>query len=236
MDKQQREYIHHLMLQYSDAMVRLTYRRVGDWHLAEDLVQETFLTACCKSERVCGHKKPVAWLFETLNNLTLRESRRFYHMRRMTMKRRLFSLFLMLIMMFSVGMTASAVYRPEIGMPTINGTRSSAYLDGYSVGIEARGNGKIAVAMTVEARSKMEKLGVHEVEIEQKVNGNWRYYDSQYGAEHPEFYDYNTWDYVGTTYFQGTPGVSYRVTLTVYARNSKGSDTGYNTSYTVVCR
>lgn len=56
MDKQQREYIHHLMLQYSDAMVRLTYRRVGDWHLAEDLVQETFLTACCKSERVCGHK------------------------------------------------------------------------------------------------------------------------------------------------------------------------------------
>ena len=80
MDKQQREYIHHLMLQYSDAMVRLTYRRVGDWHLAEDLVQETFLTACCKSERVCGHKKPVAWLFETLNNLTLRESRRFYHM------------------------------------------------------------------------------------------------------------------------------------------------------------
>lgn len=79
MDKQQREYIHHLMLQYSDAMVRLTYRRVGDWHLAEDLVQETFLTAYCKSERVCGHKKPVAWLFETLNNLTLRESRRFYH-------------------------------------------------------------------------------------------------------------------------------------------------------------
>lgn len=42
MDKQQRECIHHLMLQYSDAMVRLTYRRVGDWHLAEDLVQETF--------------------------------------------------------------------------------------------------------------------------------------------------------------------------------------------------
>ena len=70
MDKQQREYIHHLMLQYSDAMIRLTYRRIGDWHLAEDLVQETFLTACCKSERVCAHKKPVAWLFETLNNLT----------------------------------------------------------------------------------------------------------------------------------------------------------------------
>ena len=34
MDKQQREYIHHLMLQYSDAMIRLTYRRIGDWHLA----------------------------------------------------------------------------------------------------------------------------------------------------------------------------------------------------------
>lgn len=79
MDSRQREYIHQLMLQHSDMMVRLAYRRTGDWHLAEDLVQETFLTACCKAEQICEHIKPVAWLYETLNNLTLRESRRFYH-------------------------------------------------------------------------------------------------------------------------------------------------------------
>ena len=144
------------------------------------------------------------------------------------------SIMMMVAMLFSMNITAFAVDR--IGAPIAHAMRSSSYLDSYSVGIEARGNGTIAVTMTVDGKGKMEKIGVIEVEIEQKVNGNWRYYDSQYGAEHPEFYDYNTWDYVGTTYFQGTPGVSYRVTLTVYARNSKGSDTGYITSYTVVCR
>lgn len=152
----------------------------------------------------------------------------------MVMKRKIMSIMMMVAMLFSMNITAFAVDR--IGAPIAHAMRSSSYLDSYSVGIEARGNGTIAVTMTVDGKGKMEKIGVIEVEIEKKVNGNWRYYDSQYGAEHPEFYDYNTWDYVGTTYFQGTPGVSYRVTLTVYARNSKGSDTGYITSYTVVCR
>lgn len=49
----------------------------------------------------------------------------------------------------------------------------------------------------------------------------WRYYDSLFAAEHPEFYEYNSRDFVGTTYFQGTPGVSYRVTLTVYSSSSQ---------------
>ena len=92
------------------------------------------------------------------------------------------------------------------------------------------------MAMTVDGTGIMEKIGVREVEIEYKANGVWHYYESQFASEHPEFYEYNSRDFVGTTYFQGTPGVSYRVTLTVYARNSKGSDTGYITSYTVVCK
>lgn len=79
MNRQQREYIHHLMHKYSKTMVQLTYRRIGDWHLAEDLVQETFLIACCKPEQICGHAKPAGWLFETLNHLTMRETRRLYH-------------------------------------------------------------------------------------------------------------------------------------------------------------
>lgn len=149
------------------------------------------------------------------------------------MRRKIISIFVLLAMLLSMnipvfaadGSTPSPAYEP----------RSSAYLDRYSVGIEARGNGIIAVTMTVDGKGEMEKIGVLEVEIEQKVNGNWRYYDSLYSSEHPEFIDYNSWDYVGTTYFEGTPGVSYRVTLTVYARNSQGYDTGYITSYTVVC-
>ncbi|RHS31571.1 hypothetical protein DWV52_10595 [Ruminococcaceae bacterium AF10-16] len=55
MDNRQQEIIHSLMVRHATSMVRLTYRRVGDWHLAEDLVQETFLTACWKADQVCSH-------------------------------------------------------------------------------------------------------------------------------------------------------------------------------------
>lgn len=79
MDRLQNETIHSLMVRHSTLMVQLTYRRIGDWQLAEDLVQETFLTACCKADVVCSHDKPVAWLYKTLDNLTFRESRRRYH-------------------------------------------------------------------------------------------------------------------------------------------------------------
>lgn len=113
---------------------------------------------------------------------------------------------------------------------------ASNYLDGYSVGIEARGNGKIAVIMTVDGKGTMEKIGVSEVYIEEKANGSWKEYETQYAVEHPEFYAYKSQDYVGNAYFYGTPGMSYRVTLTVYAKNSNGFDTGYITSYSVVCQ
>lgn len=76
-DDQQIECIKALMKKHASAMVQLTYRRTCDWHLAEDLVQETFLTACCKSDKICNHEKPAAWLFETLNKLTMREMGKF---------------------------------------------------------------------------------------------------------------------------------------------------------------
>lgn len=146
------------------------------------------------------------------------------------MKKRAISLLTVITLLFSLTSTASAEGS------TWSVTRASQYLDGYSVGIEARGNGEIVLAMTVEGVGIMEKIGVREVYIEKKVNGGWQFHESLDAVEHPEFYDYNSRDYVGSTSFYGTAGISYRVTLTVYARNSRGSDTGYITSYTVVCK
>ena len=143
------------------------------------------------------------------------------------------------LVVFSLSTSAIAVEVPPDSPPQINellNNRSSAYLDGYSVAIEARGDGEIAVIMNVDGKGVMDKIGVREVEIDYKENGTWKYYDSVYAAEHPEFYDYDSRDFMGTTYFQGTPGVLYRVTLTVYAGNSTGHDTGYITSYAVTCK
>ncbi len=155
------------------------------------------------------------------------------------MKKRLISLVVMLaiISCTTVNALASSPFQESNpNMSVISIRRASAYLDGYSVGIEARGNGTIAVMMNVDGTGVMDKIGVREVEIDYKENGTWKYYDSLYAAEHPEFYDYDSRDFMGTTYFQGTPGVLYRVTLTVYAGNSTGHDTGYITSYAVTCK
>lgn len=147
------------------------------------------------------------------------------------MKKRTISLLTVIMMLLSLTTTTLAAEGK-----VMKNTRSSAYLDGYSVGIEARGDGEIAVIMTVDGKGTMDKIGVTEVYIEKKVNGVWKEHETQYAAEHPEFYMYDSQDYVGNAYFYGTPGVSYRVTLMVYARKGSGSDTGFITSYTVVCK
>ena len=69
------------------------------------------------------------------------------------MKRKIMSIMMMVAMLFSMNITAFAVDR--IGAPIAHAMRSSSYLDSYSVGIEARGNGTIAVTMTVDGKGNM---------------------------------------------------------------------------------
>ena len=77
----QKEIIGQLMRQHAPLMVQLTFRRTGDPQLAEELVQETFLTACKKADIVCSHEKPLAWLYQTLQYLTMKEINRACHRR-----------------------------------------------------------------------------------------------------------------------------------------------------------
>lgn len=81
MTPEQKEIIGQLMRQYAPLMVQLTFRRTGDPQLAEELVQETFLTACKKADIVCSHEKPLAWLYQTLQYLTMKEINRACHSR-----------------------------------------------------------------------------------------------------------------------------------------------------------
>ena len=77
----QKEMIGQLMRQYAPLMVQLTFRRTGDPQLSEELVQETFLTACKKADIICNHEKPLAWLYQTLQYLTMKEINRACHSR-----------------------------------------------------------------------------------------------------------------------------------------------------------
>lgn len=141
------------------------------------------------------------------------------------MKKRAISFLLAVVMLLTLTGTAFAV-----------APRASDYLDSYMVVLRAMGNGTMEVSMSVEGVGIQDKIGVREVMIEKKINGVWTYQESLDSVDYPEFYAYNSRDYLGAVNFTGTPGVSYRVTLTVYARTGTGSDTGYVTSPVVVCK
>lgn len=77
MTKEQHDFINQLAERYGAHMAQMSIRRIGDRDIALDLVQETFLIACCKADTVCTHVKPAAWLYQTLSNLTKQESEKF---------------------------------------------------------------------------------------------------------------------------------------------------------------
>ena len=77
----QKEIIGQLMRQHAPLMAQLPFRRTGDPQLSEELVQETFLTACKKADIVCSHEKPLAWLYQALQYLTIKEINRACHRR-----------------------------------------------------------------------------------------------------------------------------------------------------------
>lgn len=130
----------------------------------------------------------------------------------------------------SICISASAAYGPGEDEP-----QASLYLSSYGVDLIAVGNGQMVVEMDVIGTGTMSKIGVYSLLIEQKVNGTWSEYATVFGIYHSDFYAYNTISYLGEYYFNGTAGVQYRVTMTAYARNSTGSDTGQVTSAAVTC-
>lgn len=121
------------------------------------------------------------------------------------------------------------------GNPGGESPEASLYLSSYAVDLVAIGNGQMSVGMDVNATGFMSKLGVDELYIEQKINGVWVEYDTVYGIYHSDFYSYNDFTYLGEYVFSGVSGRQYRVTMTAFARNSNGSDTGYAYSTAVTC-
>ena len=78
MDQRELELISSMHSKHALSMACLTYRRIGDAELSEDLVQETFLIACCKPDEVYNHENPEGWLYSTLKKLTMREMTKAY--------------------------------------------------------------------------------------------------------------------------------------------------------------
>lgn len=146
------------------------------------------------------------------------------------MKKRVLSFALALCFLLGCPMSALAADADSQVSP-----RASLYLSRYGIAVSASDNHRIAMTITIDATGLMTRVGVQELYIEYKDNGVWKEFDTLYGVDHPEFYQYDTVDYYDTLYFTGVAGVQYRVTVTAFAMNSTGSDTGTVTSYVVTC-
>lgn len=146
------------------------------------------------------------------------------------MQKRIISFALVICVLFSLASSIQAASR------TIE---ASSQLEQYTVLLKANGNGDMSITMTVDGVTEMKKIGVDEVFIEEKntSTSGWHEFTTLYGMDDKEtFYDYDSYDYIRTIHFDGTPGKYYRVTLTVYGENTKGVDTGWVLSSTVRCR
>ena len=77
MTQEQIDLIAQLAEHHGAHMVQLTYRRTGDEQQAQDIVQETFLTACCRAEVLAAHVNPAGWLYQVLTFLTRRKQEKY---------------------------------------------------------------------------------------------------------------------------------------------------------------
>lgn len=79
MRKDHSDFITSLMEEHGKRLMQLAYRYTGSLELAEDLVQETMLTACCKVEALMEHENIKGWLRKTVWNLATREMSKACH-------------------------------------------------------------------------------------------------------------------------------------------------------------
>lgn len=62
---------------YAEYLWKFAYRKLGDSHIAWELVQDTFVVLLLKIDKIIAHEKPAAWLFDVMGNQIQHEKRQF---------------------------------------------------------------------------------------------------------------------------------------------------------------
>lgn len=108
--------------------------------------------------------------------------------------------------------------------------RASYQLDSYAIGLTKAGSGKLKITYDVWGTHPMDCIGAQLIVLEEEVApGVWREYTA-----YTQQFTYNSITHADVLYVSVFPGTRYRATLTAYARDSRGYDTGKVTSYTVL--
>ncbi len=79
MTGEQKQFIAELVEEYGKGLTKMARLYTKNADLAEDLVQETLLIACCRVDVLAVHENKEGWLHKTLWNLATREMSKAYH-------------------------------------------------------------------------------------------------------------------------------------------------------------
>lgn len=145
------------------------------------------------------------------------------------MKKRIFSFLLVFAMLGSLNYSLAA---GEGGIEPY----ASEYLDGYAIGVNAKGGGRMSVSFIVYGTGTMDKLGAQKIEVEEWDGVEWVNLIEYSAEDNAHFYTTNASEYTASVTFYGMPGLQYRATLTAYAEKDGGSDTGTVTSPITTCK
>lgn len=145
------------------------------------------------------------------------------------MKKRIFS-FLLAFAMLGSSVCAVAA---ELEEPA---PYASQYLDGYGIGVDAEGGGKMTVTFTVYGTDVMDCLGAQKIIIEEWDGSNWIKTGTLTASKNPEFLAYDASEHAESITFYGLPGIQYRATLYAYAERNGVFDMGTCTSSPTTCQ
>lgn len=132
--------------------------------------------------------------------------------------KRFLGLFLAISMMFSTTATAA--------MP-----RASDQLGAYEVNAVACGSGKLAIAFSVEGTGIMDSIGAEKIKIYEAFGSDGWMLVRSIGTSTSGMTASNKNLYGTTMYYNGISGVEYKVQVTIFATNSKGTDSRTLTRY-----
>lgn len=108
--------------------------------------------------------------------------------------------------------------------------QASEYIRSTSVSLEAEGSdGKLLSENKVGATRIVDKLGIKTLEVQTKVNGYWRKYETLI----KDSYKYDAATFIYDFYYYGTPGTEYRTYVEFYVEDDGGSETKIVTSLPV---
>lgn len=145
------------------------------------------------------------------------------------MKKRIFSFLLAFALLG--GLTCSLAAEPEELQPY-----ASDYLDGYGIGVTAKGGSKMSVTFIVYGTDTMDKIGAQKIVVEEWDGESWENFAEYPASANSNFLVTRASEHGASLTFYGTPGLQYRATLYAYAERDGVFDMGTVTSNPETCR